>query len=78
MTVYRQSIWNEPALSISGAGVMARIKQDTGFDVENISAEEEAQLFFKAAICDFSTGQRYAFVDMAGGSAQVLLAVKTD
>jgi exopolyphosphatase/guanosine-5'-triphosphate,3'-diphosphate pyrophosphatase len=56
--------------------VIARIRQETGFEVENISSKEEATLFFIAALHDFPADRPYALVDMGGGSIQVIIGSK--
>lgn len=56
--------------------VTKRIYEKTGFRVENISQEEEANLFFRGVIQDFTSDQRYAVVDMGGGSVQILIGNK--
>lgn len=55
------------------AEVVERIRQSTGFEVENISSEDEAALFFKAVLRDFPADRPYALVDMGGGSMQVII-----
>jgi exopolyphosphatase/pppGpp-phosphohydrolase len=56
--------------------VTRRIKNATGFEVENISQEAEAKLFFDAVIRDFVDDRDYAIVDVGGGSVQVLIGNK--
>lgn len=53
--------------------ILARIKKEVGIDVENISQEEEAELFFKAVMKDFDSQNHYAVVDVGGGSVQILI-----
>ena len=53
--------------------VLETIARETGLEVENISQEEEAQLFFKGVISGFDNDKDYAIVDMGGGSVQVLV-----
>lgn len=54
--------------------ILRRIKKVVGFDVENISQEEEAQIFFTAVLKDFANkNKEYAIVDMGGGSVQILI-----
>lgn len=53
--------------------VTERILRETGFVVDNLSSEQEAALFFRAALQDFPPAQRYAVVDMGGGSMQVII-----
>ncbi|MFH1451518.1 MAG: hypothetical protein ABIF89_02860 [bacterium] len=57
--------------------ILERIKREVGFEVENISQEEEAKFFFNAAISSFSGKNDYAVVDVGGGSVQVLIGNKT-
>lgn len=53
--------------------IVERIKKEIGFDVENISQEEEAELFFNAVMRDFPNKEDYVVLDVGGGSVQVLL-----
>lgn len=53
--------------------IIKRIKKEVGFNVENISQEKEAELFFRAVLRDFPTEREYAVLDMGGGSVQVLV-----
>ena len=54
--------------------IIKQIKKNVGFDVENISQEEEAKLFFQAVMRDFADSRReYALLDVGGGSVQVLI-----
>jgi exopolyphosphatase/guanosine-5'-triphosphate,3'-diphosphate pyrophosphatase len=53
--------------------IVKKIKNETGFDVINISQKEEAELFFKAALRDFPKSSRYAVLDIGGGSVQILV-----
>jgi len=53
--------------------IITRILKETGFEVENISQDEEAKLFFKGVISGFETDKDYAIVDMGGGSVQILV-----
>ena len=53
--------------------IMRRIKKEVGFEIENISQEKEAELFFNAAIQDFPRERDYAVLDIGGGSVQILL-----
>ena len=53
--------------------IIKRIKKETGFEVENISQEKEAELFFNAVLKDFPFNKEYAVLDMGGGSVQILV-----
>lgn len=53
--------------------VIERIRRETGLEVENISSEAEAALFFQAVLKDFPAHRTYALVDMGGGSMQVII-----
>ncbi|MDR2400751.1 MAG: Ppx/GppA family phosphatase [Deferribacteraceae bacterium] len=49
-----------------------RVKQETGFDIEVISGEEEARLIYLAATGHFNLKGIYAlFVDIGGGSTEL-------
>lgn len=56
--------------------ILRRIKKEVGFNVENISQEEEAELFFKAVMKDFPKGKEYAVLDIGGGSVQILIGAQ--
>lgn len=58
--------------------IISIIKKETGFDVKNISQEEEADLFFKGVISDFHNEKDYAIVDVGGGSVQILIGNKNE
>ena len=58
--------------------VLDTILRETGFEVENISQDEEAKLFFKGVISGFETDKDYAIVDMGGGSVQILVGNKKE
>lgn len=53
--------------------IIERIKREVGFEVENISQEQEAEFFFHAAMRGFTSHKEYAIVDVGGGSVQVLI-----
>ena len=53
--------------------ILETIIKETGFEAENISQEEEANLFFKGVISGFDNDKDYAIVDMGGGSVQILV-----
>jgi exopolyphosphatase/guanosine-5'-triphosphate,3'-diphosphate pyrophosphatase len=59
--------------AVNRSYVMGRMFNETGFVVENISSQDEANLFFNAALRDFPIGKRYALVDVGGGSIQVIV-----
>lgn len=52
-------------------GVLEAIKRGTGFDIEIISGEEEAQLGFAGANCQAPFSSGYLF-DVGGGSAEIV------
>jgi len=52
--------------------VLSRIKGETGFDIEIISAQEEASTLFKSVSRDFPN-QIIAVVDVGGGSVQIII-----
>jgi exopolyphosphatase/guanosine-5'-triphosphate,3'-diphosphate pyrophosphatase len=52
--------------------LIERVKQETGFDIEVISGEEEARLIYLAATGYFNLSGIYAlFVDIGGGSTEL-------
>lgn len=54
--------------------ILQQIKNQTDFNVKNISDQDEARLFFLAVMRGFpSSNQKYAVVDMGGGSVQILI-----
>ncbi|MDQ3099262.1 MAG: hypothetical protein M3Q44_05940 [bacterium] len=54
--------------------ILEKMQKETGFTIENISQEQEAELFFKAVMSTFQKSDReYAIVDVGGGSVQVLI-----
>lgn len=53
--------------------IITRIKDEVGFDVENISQEQEAEFFFNAVMRTFTSDKDYAIVDVGGGSVQILI-----
>ncbi|MBI4099409.1 hypothetical protein HY440_00205 [Candidatus Microgenomates bacterium] len=59
-----------------GREIAAKIKKETGLTVEIISAQEEAELFYKAVLADFKTNKDFTIVDVGGGSVQVLIGNK--
>lgn len=59
--------------------ILERIRREVGFEVENISQEEEAKFFFLAVMRTFLPEDReYAVIDVGGGSVQVLIGTKHD
>ncbi|MEK9166299.1 MAG: hypothetical protein AAB846_01030 [Patescibacteria group bacterium] len=57
--------------------IVERIKKEVGFDVENITQEQEAEFFFRAVMQTFAPENReYAVIDVGGGSVQVLVGTK--
>lgn len=60
-------------MGTTGQQVAAEIEKATGFKVEIISQQEEAQLFFNAVIRDFPPDTDFTVVDVGGGSMQVLI-----
>ncbi|MBI3887612.1 hypothetical protein HY310_00915 [Candidatus Microgenomates bacterium] len=59
-----------------GKKLASEIKNKVGFDVEIISAKEEAELFFKAVLSDFETDEDFTIIDVGGGSVQILIGNK--
>ena len=54
--------------------ILKRIKDEVEFEVVNLSQEDEARLFYSAVMRGFNrSDNRYAVVDMGGGSVQVLI-----
>lgn len=53
--------------------IKKRIQKELGVEVEDISHQKEAELFFEAVMKTFNTDKDYAIVDMGGGSAQILI-----
>jgi len=57
--------------------IIAGIKKETGFEVENISQEQEAELFYQAVMAHArikqTKQQEFVLVDMGGGSVQLLV-----
>ncbi|OGZ52985.1 MAG: hypothetical protein A3A29_02060 [Candidatus Ryanbacteria bacterium RIFCSPLOWO2_01_FULL_47_79] len=59
--------------------ILARIRKEAGFEVESISQEDEAELFFKAVMRTFLSNDReYVVIDVGGGSVQVLVGTKKE
>jgi len=56
-----------------GIEVAEKIRKEVGLKVEIISQTEEANLFFKAVLDDFSVNKDFTLVDVGGGSVQVLI-----
>lgn len=61
-----------------GKEVANRIKKEAGLNVEVISQEEEAQLFFQAVMKDFKSDKDFTVVDVGGGSVQILIGNKNN
>lgn len=59
-----------------GKQIAKTIKQQTGFSVDIISQQEEAELFFNAVLEDFKTNEEFALIDVGGGSVQLLIGNK--
>lgn len=57
----------------NGEEIRTRIKKELNLDVELITQQQEAEIFYKAVMHDFEGGGRYAVVDVGGGSVQVLI-----
>ena len=57
--------------------ILKRIWEETGLQVENISQEDEALLFFNAVMNGFEKNTAsYAIADVGGGSVQILIGNK--
>ena len=59
-----------------GLDIAGRIKNEVGMNIEIISQDEEANLFYKAVLKDFKTDKDFTVVDVGGGSVQVLIGNK--
>ncbi len=59
-----------------GLDIAGDIKSRVGFAVDIISADEEADLFYKAVLSDFKTDRDFTIVDVGGGSVQILIGNK--
>lgn len=59
-----------------GQDIAADIQSRVGFTVDIISADEEANLFYRAVLGDFKTDADFTIVDMGGGSVQILIGNK--
>ena len=53
--------------------IVEQIRKEVGFDVENISQEQEGELFFRAVMEGFPSDREYAVMDIGGGSVQILV-----
>lgn len=53
--------------------IIQRFNKELGFEIENISQQQEAELFFRAVMETFPAPKEYAIVDIGGGSVQILL-----
>ena len=56
-----------------GKEVVELIKKKVGFQVEIISQQEEAELFYRAVLRDFKTDEDFTILDVGGGSVQILI-----
>lgn len=57
--------------------IIKRVKQETGFEIENLTQAQEASLFFEAVIQTFLLNdQKYAVMDVGGGSVQITVGTK--
>ncbi len=56
-----------------GKEIAKEIKKKTGFKVEIISQQEEAELFYQAVLRDFKTDSNLTIIDVGGGSVQILV-----
>ena len=59
-----------------GWEIAEQIRKEVGFNVEIISQDAEAELFFNAVIKDFKTDRDFAVVDVGGGSVQIVIGNK--
>lgn len=59
-----------------GMKVAREIERKTGFKVESISQQQEAELFYNAVLRDFKKTVDLAIVDVGGGSVQILMGNK--
>ncbi|MCL5010718.1 MAG: hypothetical protein M1127_00690 [Patescibacteria group bacterium] len=59
--------------------VKKEMEEKTGFEIENISQDQEALLFFKAVMNGFPDNKKeYTVVDVGGGSVQILIGNKKE
>lgn len=59
-----------------GTDIAKRVKNEIGLDIEIISQDEEANLFYRAVLKDFKTNKDFTIVDVGGGSVQILIGNK--
>ncbi len=59
-----------------GKEVAADLEKKTGFKIEVISAQEEAELFYRAVLRDFKSDEDFTIMDVGGGSVQILIGNK--
>jgi exopolyphosphatase/guanosine-5'-triphosphate,3'-diphosphate pyrophosphatase len=57
----------------NGQAIRDRIKHELGLEVELITQQREAEVFYEAVMHDFEGDGQYAVVDVGGGSVQVLI-----
>ena len=60
-----------------GNDIANEIHKKTGLEVEIISQQEEAELFYRAVLRDFKTKGDFTIVDVGGGSVQILIGNST-
>ena len=59
--------------------IKKEMEEITGFEIENISQDQEALLFFKAVMNGFPDNKKeYTVVDVGGGSVQILIGSKNE
>lgn len=61
-----------------GIEIAKTIRKEVGLNVEIISQQEEANLFFKAVVKDFRTDDDFTIIDVGGGSVQVLIGNRNE
>jgi exopolyphosphatase/guanosine-5'-triphosphate,3'-diphosphate pyrophosphatase len=59
-----------------GQDIVEKIKNEVGLNVEIITQDEEANLFYQAVLKDFKTDKDFTIVDVGGGSVQILIGNK--
>jgi exopolyphosphatase/guanosine-5'-triphosphate,3'-diphosphate pyrophosphatase len=64
----------------NAAEIVARIREETGIDVEVITAEREGELIARGALLDLSGSpqRNTAVLDIGGGSAEVVVVAAND
>lgn len=59
--------------------IKKEMEEKTGFEIENISQDQEALLFFQAVMNGFPDDKKeYTVVDVGGGSVQILIGSKNE